>query len=491
MFSIFKMKQPFFSRRELLKFGTQASLLTASFSVLSSPAASGLRAREELPSEADVVVVGAGGAGLCAAIEATQAGADVVIVEKNDAVGGNTAISTGFFNAVAPDSQGDSVEIHIDETLAVGGHLNDAKLVRILCSEAYESLNWVRRLGGEYSTKPFLVYGARTPRAYSPNGGSGRVLVSAFLKRVKALRIPVLTGMRMVDLMQDKTGRIVGIRCQKEHRIYEMRARRGVVLCCGGFAANKTLCAMCDPRLMGLSSTNQTGSTGDGIECASRVGALLTGMDYIQCIPGIQPGFKTRVALHVNLDLFLWINLQGRRFIAEDGTRATIRDAFLEQPKKQAYAVIDARGLEWFSSNVRKQIEQGVASGQVIKAATLQELIKRLQLPSETAHETFKNFNQSVTSGYDAEFGRRRLVRKIEQGPFFASISVMSKHCTLGGIAINEYSQALNGFLKPIPGLYAAGEVAAGLHGADRLGGNGITEAIVFGRRAGRFASRG
>ena len=120
MFSIFKMKQPFFSRRELLKFGTQASLLTASFSVLSSPAASGLRAREELSREADVVVVGAGGAGLCAAIEAKQAGADVVIVEKNDAVGGNTAISTGFFNAAAPDSQGDSVEIHIDETLAVG-----------------------------------------------------------------------------------------------------------------------------------------------------------------------------------------------------------------------------------------------------------------------------------------------------------------------------------------------------------------------------------
>lgn len=474
------MNKPLLSRREFLFCGTQFSLL-AFPALAASP--------QQLPNTVDVVVVGSGGAGLCAAIEAAQIGASVLVVEKNASVGGNTAISTGFFNAVETGNPTDSVERHVSETLQVGSYLNDISLVEILCREAAAGLRWVRTLGVDYSSEPFLVYGAQTPRAYRPLCGSGAGLIEALFTRAVSLGVRIVTDTPMTELVADDRGSVQGIKVNHNGLNHTIRARRGVVLTTGGFSANAGLCAVCDPRLTGLGTTNQSGATGDGILCASQLGAFVSGMDYIQCIPGVQPGYRTRMALHVNLDSFLWLNLHGKRFIAEDGTRNTIRDAFLEQPKKMAYAVIDADGYSWFSPTVREQIEQGVKSGQVIRAQTLEELAKRLGIPAEAAIGTLDQFNQAVQKGYDADFGRLRLAKRIEKGPFYAAASVMSLHCTLGGLTVNDVSQVLDIDFKPISGLYAAGEVTAGLHGSDRLGGNGITEAVVFGRRAGRFAA--
>lgn len=476
------MNEPMVSRREFLLCGSQLSLLAC-------PALS--FAHQQLPDSFDVIVVGGGGAGLCAAIEAAQVGASVLVLEKNDSVGGNTAISTGFFNAVEIGNARDSFEHFVSETLQVGNYFNNLSLVEILCKEASDGLRWLRSLGVEYSQEPFLVYGAKTPRAYRPLCGSGAALIDALLRRAVLLGARIATATLMTDLVVDAHGSVVGVEIDQNGVRRTIRARKGIVLATGGFSANPALCAVCDPRLTGLSTTNQPGATGDGILCASRHGAFVLGMDYIQCIPGVQPGYRTRMALHVNLDSFLWLNLKGQRFIAEDGTRNTIRDAFLEQPKKLAYAVIDSEGFSWFPVTIRRQIEQGVKSGQVVRAQTFTELAKQLGIPVEATLNNLARFNESVQKGYDADFGRLRLSRKIEKGPFYAAASVMSLHCTLGGLAVNSVAQVLDIDFMPIPGLYAAGEVTAGLHGSDRLGGNGIAEAVVFGRRAGRFAAKG
>lgn len=414
-------------------------------------------------------------------------------------IGGNSALSTGFFNAAPGDER--SLERLEEETAAVGGFLGEPALVRKLCREAPSALAWLEQAGAKLREGRFRVYGAQDAWARQPESGSGESFVKAALAYATAHGATIhlqaaLEGLlrRSSDAAPEVRIRFGGEAAASSASPVQSRLEAwcpdAVVLAVGGFSANAALCARFDQRLAGLAHTGGKGADGDALLAAADAGAAFTDMDFIQCVPGAMPGAGERVPLHLLLNHFIWLNGEGHRFVAEDAPRSVVRDAFLVQPGRSAYAVIDAEGFAAFAESQQRQVLDAVKRGAAWQAESIEELARRMGLSADAVRSTVERFNRSAASGADHELGRRALAHPIETPPFYASASVMSVHCTLGGLAIDHRTRVLDQAGEVIPGLYAAGEAAGGVHGEDRLGGNGLAEAAVFGLAAGREAAR-
>ncbi len=448
---------------------------------------------------ADVVVVGAGGAGLAAAVTAAEKGATVIVLEKMPNIGGNTIISGGGLNAADParqDKQGikDSTDLHFKQTIAAGDYRADPDKVKILAENAPEAVKWLESHGMKFQDNIIQIYGSLHPRTHMPVDPKG----TGYIKTLKAAAdkkgVKVYTETKVEEIVRQADGpqRVLGVRAtDKVGKTIYIQAKKAVVLAAGGFGANKELRALHDPRMKDLTTTNQPGATGEVILYAMDVGAYPIGMDYIQCNPGPPPGRKVRVVLHLDVSGFVLVDKKGQRFVAEDERRDTIREAVLNLPDRYGFTVLDDAVFQTYDKLQRDTAIMALDTGDAWKADTLEELAKKMGIPADTFVATINKYNTYVDSKKDADFGKKphNLTKKIAKGPFWACYAGMSVHHTMGGLEINKNAQVIDRYGKIIPALYAAGEVTGGIHGSNRVGGNALADIIVFGRIAGANAA--
>lgn len=470
-------------------------LSTAMFSPLSAWASSDA-ARPD-GERVDILVIGSGAAGLAAALAAkeTDPKCAVLVIEKMPIIGGNTLLSSGVFNAPDPALQAplgiqDSPAFFFKQTFDAGHRTADPKLVQLLCKNALDAKHWLEQQGIVFRNKPFQVYGGLWPRSYWPKISHGRGYIAALSKRCELAGIPIRTEAAAHSLIKNPAGCVIGVSARVQGRPVRFYARRGVIIATGGFSANSALCAELDPRLKGLSHTGGPGATGEMLLAARAAGVRLVGMQDIQCNLGPQAGHAHRSGFHLTVTRYILVNRDGRRFVAEDGARDVLRDAVFAQPGAEVFAIVDRDGFQAMSSLFQQASMMGAGSGDTSSADSPAALARQIGVPPLALEETIQIYNRAVTTKEDP-VGRERwmLEHKLEKPPFYAARVQMCVHYTMGGIAINEHAEALGTDGEPVPRLFAAGEATGGIHGANRIGGNALLDAVVFGRIAGASAA--
>ncbi|MCX5906006.1 MAG: flavocytochrome c [Deltaproteobacteria bacterium] len=459
----------------------------------------GICAQPKWTRSADVVVIGAGGAGLAAAVSAAEKGASVIVLEKMPNIGGNTIISGGGLNAADPERQAkqgikDSAENHYNQTLAAGDFRADPEKVKILTGNALEAVKWLEGYGMKFQDEIIQIYGSLYPRTHMPVDPKG----TGYIKTLKAAAdkkgVKIFTETKVTKIIREEqlNGRVLGVQAtDKKGKTVYFGAKKAVVIASGGFGANKEMRALHDPRMKELTTTNQPGTTGELILYAMDIGAYPVGMDYIQCNPGPPAGRKLRVVLHLDVSGFIMVDKKGNRFVAEDERRDVIREAVLNLPEKYGFTVLDDAVFQTYDKLQRETAIKGLETGDSWKADSLEGLAKKMGVPADAFVATVSKYNGYVDTKKDADFAKKphNLAKKIATGPFWACYAGMSVHHTMGGLEITPKTQVIDRYGKIIPGLYAAGEVTGGIHGSNRVGGNAIADIIVNGRIAGANAA--
>lgn len=448
----------------------------------------------------DVVVIGGGGAGMTAAIEAAQNGASVVLLEKMPLVGGNTLIS-GAEMAVAnhpiQEHLGieDSNELHIKDTIEGGDNISDVDLVTTMVEHALEDSRWlIDEIGVEFLEEDLMHFGGHSvARSLIPVEANGRDMVAKLKAKVESLDIPILLETKATELVMDGE-KVVGVTAESKDSNYTFKANNGVIIATGGFGSNVEMRVKYNPSVgEEIGSTNTVGTTGDGITIAESVGAELVDMKEIQTYPICDPDHGT-LLLYDDCRLYghtMIVNKEGRRFVEELGRRDEMSFAIVDQTDSVCYELLDEKG--YLASNLDKnhQEEQEYLfrEGLLVKADTLEEVAEAHGVNVENFLDEVEKFNSYVRNGNDPDFNKRVLTEPIENPPYYLLKAAPGVHHTMGGIKINTNSEVINKEGNIIPGLYAAGEVTGGIHGANRLGSNAITDIIVFGRIAGQNAA--
>lgn len=471
----------------------------AAVGILGSTVATTAEAAIKWDETYNVVVIGAGGAGLTAAVSAKEAGAKkVVVLEKMMFAGGNTIRAGGGFNAAIKadyEKAGikDSPKLHAEQTLAAGDGRGDPALVNQLTEKAPESVQWLKDHGVKFQDHIYQIYGGLYKRARNPLGPRGGAYIKALLEVCKKEDIPIMFNARVVEIIREGnlSGRVLGVKVELKGKTMYIRATNAVVAAAGGFAASDRLTGISDPRMEKLGTTNHPGATGDVLTNLVDIGAGTRGLDYIQCIPGGVPGEKYPPNLFTHVDRFLFINLNGQRFIKEDARRDVLRDAMLDQPKAIAWTLVDADGFEQQKNSKGPENEAALKAGTLYYADTIEDLAKKTGLPAKELKEAVDTYNKAVDTKKDP-FGRAEtvLVNKIIKAPFYAGRVTMKRHHTMGGVIINKDAQVIDRHGNVIPGLYAAGEVTGGIHGTNRVGGNAMADIFTYGRIAGVNAAK-
>ncbi len=449
--------------------------------------------------ETDVIIVGGGGAGLSAAAAASQEGAEVIVLEKMPILGGNTLRSGGVYNAVHPEKQKaqgieDSEELFFQQTYEGGDKQAKPELVKILVENATEDYHWLESIGVEFEPDVHQALGAMWARSHGTTGNAGTSFINAFKKTAEENGAKFMLNTEVTDL-QVEDGKVVGVKAKdKNGNELTIKSRKGVIISTGGFSSNVEMRQKYKPSLgKELPSTNQPGSTGDGIRMAEAIGANLIQMENIQLNPFGDPEDGSLLGcLFPSVEEMIYVNLDGKRFVNEGERRDRIIEALLKQPESTMFIIADAKhlpenGISLFGEKVDYLFEKG----KLVKADTIEELAEKIGVEPANLAKAVEDFNKAVDAKVDENFGRTYLSMKLDQPPFVANKRVPTVHHTMGGLDIDENARVLDKDGQPISGLYAAGEVCGGIHGANRLGGNAITEIVVFGRLAGRSAVAG
>jgi len=458
---------------------------------------------ELINKETEVVVIGGGGAGLAAAVSAHQNGAKVIVLEKMPSVGGNTIISGAAYNAVDSKRQKaagveDSVEKHFTQTYEGGDKVAHPELVRTLVENAYPALEWLESLGMQFEDTIETIVGSLWPRGHIPVEPVGTGYINAYMRYINehSNDIEVIVNAEAKELIVED-GRVIGVKAEGSEGNIIAKGSKGVIIATGGFSANTEMREKYNklwPSLVNLKTTNQPGTTGDGIVIADKIGANLVGMEYIQLHPTGDPktgGLSGNVARDIENNIF--VNKAGLRFVDEGARRDVMAKAILEQEDSKMWVVVDKHSYPDGSDDSAffGSIDDLIAEGSAYKADTLEELAKLIGVDSENLVKTVDEFNKNVESKTQDQFGRTLYKDKIDTAPFYAGARVPVVHHTMGGIEINKDTHVLNKDGNIIPGLYAAGEVTGGIHGSNRLGGNAMADVTVFGRIAGVSAATG
>lgn len=443
----------------------------------------------ELKDSYDVVVIGSGGAGMAAAISAKDAGANVVILEKMPVVGGNTAKSSAGMNASETKFQkeqgiADSNDKFFEETLAGGKNTNDQELLRYFVDNSAAAIDWLDSLDITLSNIT-TTGGMSERRTHRPADGSavGGYLVDGLYANVVERQIPTFVNATVTDIL-DKDGKVTGVTVNLDGKEKTISAQ-AVVLATGGFGANMDMVTKFKPELKGYVTTNQAGSTGDGIALAEDQGAATVDLDQIQIHPTVEQSSSYLITEAVRGEGAILVNQEGQRFVNEMLTRDKVSAAINALTPNHAYVVFDQalRGRV-------KAIEQYDSKGLVVKGDSLEDLAKALEIPEANLLATLETWNKAVADKADTAFNRETAMdHDLSQGPFYAIKVAPGVHHTMGGLKINTQAQVLNTDGKAITGLYAAGEVTGGIHGQNRIGGNAVADIIIFGRQAGSQAA--
>lgn len=441
--------------------------------------------------QADIVVVGAGGAGMTAAIQAVLDGAtNVVILEKMPITGGNTTRSTGGLNAAATQYQEaegieDSIDLFVEDTMIGGKELNNKDLVTVMAKNSAAAVDWVNEIGGDLSVVG-MFGGASVKRIHRPSDTSavGPMLVKTLNAKVAELGIPVLLETKAEKILLDEKGAVSGITAtDKDGKEITINCK-AVVLATGGFGANSDMVVKNKADLAGFATTNQAGATGDGIVMAEAVGAGFVDMDQIQTHPTVNPDTQTMYTEGVRGNGAILVNKEGKRFVNELETRDVVSAAILEQTDGQCYMIFDQAVRDSLSA-----IESYIKAGIVTEADTAQALGETIGVDGTALADTLTTYAGFAASKKDADFGRESMELPLDQPKYYAALCAPAVHHTMGGVKIDTTAEALKEDGTVIPGLFAAGEVTGGVHGANRLGGNAVTDIVVFGRIAGTAAN--
>jgi len=422
----------------------------------------------------DIVILGSGGAGLSAAIEATQAGAKVIVVEKNSYIGGNTNYANGMNAAGNQKGRNYSPELFYEETMKGGHYLNDPELVKVLAYQSAGAVNWIDSLQNDASTVPgtILFNKAETP--------IGIYLVRIFEAEIKKHNLDIRLNTKAVEILSTVNA-VNGIRVETEDgQLYTIHAK-AVIIASGGFGANPIMVAYYNPKLKGFATTNQPGATGDAFGMVEKLNVSLVDMNQIQTHPTVLLTKHETITEGVRGAGAILINRSGKRFVNETENRDSVSEAILRQRGKTVFLLFDSKLLDKVNA-LRKNKEEGVLT----EASTLRELANKTRISAAELEKSVSIYNAYVRAQKDPQFGRKKLSLEISQSPFYAVEVEPAIHYTMGGIKINKATEVINKSGKIVKGPFAAGEVTGGVHGANRLGGDAITAIIVFGRIAGK-----
>lgn len=490
---------------------------------------------------ADLIIVGAGGAGLSAAVTAKDLGVkNVLVLEKMPVIGGNTLRCASAFNAADPDRQKalpmtetlkeavvkaisekpvseehaklmadvkakyeaylksgsktlfDCPEWHALQTYNGGDKVGHIPLIRQYSNNVLDTLHWMQSKGSPVMDRVSQGAGALWQRTHQLDAPAGLGLIDPLYQSAVKQGVNFKLGMRVQDLILNDKGRVIGVTAtDKVGNKYEFTSKDGVILATGGYSQNKEMRQKSAPHLTPeMVSTNQPGATGDGIVIATRHGADTTGMNYVQVYPLATPGtgaLQGRARKMSGLDDVIDVNKNGERFVKEDARRDEFVAAIKKQPGGVVYDINDSSIVKPLNS-FNEDVETLVSIGRIYKADSLADLAKQLGMPADKLEATVAEFNKMVEAKNDPKFGRKLFDRPIVKPPFYATPRAPSIHHTMGGLQISTNAQVLDKKGKPIPGLYAAGEVTGGIHGSNRLGGNATADVLTFGRIAAKSA---
>ena len=445
--------------------------------------------KAEKTVDTEVVVIGAGGAGMTAAIMLHQAGKNFVLLEKMPYAGGNTTKATGGMNAAETHYQKeqgieDSKALFAADTMKGGHALNDPELVAMMANESANAIDWLDTID---AALPKISYsgGASVNRIHAPEDGSGvgGYLVERFSSKLNELGVEPLYDTAATELLTDAEGKICGVKAEGKDTLYTFNCK-AVILASGGFGANEDMYTQYRPDLKGTVTTNAPGATGDGIVMAQKLGAALVDIEQIQLHPTVEQTTSILITESVRGDGAILVNQSGVRFTNELLTRDAVSAAELEQEGQYAWIIFD--------QNLRdhlKATEKYVKSGITVQADTIEGLAEILKIDPATLAKTLNDWNGYVKDQRDPDFGRTTgMDADLTTPPYYAIKIAPGIHHTMGGVKINTAAQVINTEGKVIPGLFAAGEVTGGVHGCNRLGGNAVADIVIFGRIAAESA---
>ncbi|WP_367566986.1 flavocytochrome c [Lacrimispora sp.] len=444
----------------------------------------------EKEKQADIVIIGAGGAGMTAAVEAVQKGAtNLVVLEKMPITGGNTVRATGGLNAAETPYQAaegieDSIELFVEDTMKGGKNLNDPELVQVMAEQSGEAVAWVNEIGGDLSVVGQFG-GASVKRIHRPSDTSavGPMLVKALNAKLKELEVPVFLETEAVHILLDEKGAVQGVQAVTKGGEPYTISCKAVILATGGFGANSEMVVRYKKELDGFFTTNHLGATGDGIAMMEELKAGFADMDQIQTHPTVNPDTTTMYTEGVRGNGAILVNQTGHRFVNELETRDIVSEAILNQEGGTCFIVFDQSVRESLSA-IESYIEKGI----ITQGNTPEELAEAIGVDKDQLKKTLEQYAVFQSEGIDAEFGRESMEVPMNKPPYYAGLCAPAVHHTMGGVKIDTDSQVLKEDGSKIPGLFAAGEVVGGVHGANRLGGNAVTDIVVFGRLAGSRA---
>jgi flavocytochrome c len=455
----------------------------------------------------DVVVIGSGFAGLSAAIVARDAGASIAVLEKMDKPGGNSWINGGQVSAAGSALQArqgvkDSPDLMYQDMLTAGLHLNYPELARIVAEQSNAAVEWtIQRVGARYKDQLNMMGGHSVPRTLQTANGHGSEVAGKQIEALKALGVEISLRTQMTQIFRDSYGRVVGVEVLQRHEFgipgsgvrKTIRATRGVVLACGGFSADVQFRLVQNPTLVAdFKSTNQPGATAEGLKAALRIDASPVQLDQIQLVPLTSPddeGLGTSSGFIAGAGMAHGVLVDPKtcaRFVSELADRKVQSDAIIASGHP-AIVIADAYGAKfaWWG------LARALASGSVKTFPTLDSLAQHYDMDPVELSRTVARFNAAVTDRKDVDFGKTILpeARPLTEAPFHAARVWPKVHHTMGGVEINASAQVIDLDGAIIPGLYAAGEITGGVHGACRLGSAAIIDCLVFGRIAGEHVS--
>ncbi len=475
------------SRRSFL---TGATMLGASVALFGlngcAPRSTADAAEEEVDGGTfDIVVVGAGGAGMAATVGAVDAGASVVLLEKMPVAGGNTCFAEGGMNACCTKYQAeagieDSVALFANDTYEGGHELGNMELITYMCANSNDALEWLGSMGIVLS-KLSTSGGASVPRIHRPESGEavGKYIVKGMAKQCADRGVAAKCNMDANEIIMED-GHVAGIKATNAAGRTVVYHSKAVIMTTGGFGANHKMLAQYRPELLDAVTTNQPGAQGDGIVMGTEAGADLVDIGQIQVHPTVEQTTATLLSEGIRGDGAILVNTDGNRFINELLTRDVVSAAEWQQPGKGAWAVFDKKVYDENTSIKEKFIARNI----ITVADTLESLADKMGVPQEAFMATLDSYNQNIADGTDDPLGRWKSLYPIDEAPFYAVAVAPGIHHCMGGLRIDDKAQVLDADGNPIPGFFAAGEVTGGIHGGNRLGGNAVCDINVFGRRS-------
>ncbi|KAA9218454.1 MULTISPECIES: flavocytochrome c [Aerococcus] len=504
--------------------------------------------------ETDVVVVGGGGAGLSAAAASLQNGKKVILLEKFPVIGGNTVRTGGPMNAADPEWQNEfkalpgedhtleeiynldeseidqeyledfrelrkQIKAYLDEvegkdeylfdsTLLhriqtyLGGKRTDLKgnqvygnydLVKTLTDNVLDSVHWLSDIGVDFNYKSVeMPVGAMWRRGHQPTSDNGYAYVKNLEKFILDNGGQIITDARVKELLVEND-RVVGVKADHQGASLTVNAK-AVVLGSGGFGANTKMLQEYNTYWEriddDIKTSNSPAITGDGIQLGEQVHADLVDMGMIQMLPTCDPETGALfTGLQVPPANFLMVNQEGKRFVNEFGTRDEISKAAIANGSL-FYLIADDEIKKTAYNTSQEKIDQQVKDGTLYRADTIGELAEQIGIDPSVLEETVATYNSYVDQGEDPDFHKNAFDLKVEVAPFYATPRKPAVHHTMGGLKIDTDAHVINQDGEIIKGLYAAGEVAGGVHAGNRLGGNALADIFTYGRIAGKNASQ-